>query len=101
MSPVRVRGACLGAGSVRKGKWRTRRDSNSRPLPATRDVAYLIHLRLVDEKEGRLRLTTLGRERYHGLPNDAAMSDAKDEAAVVLRRHLLRVSTGAPFGTGR
>jgi hypothetical protein len=57
-------------------------------LPA-RDVAYLILLRLVDEKEGQLRLTALGRERYHGLPNDAAMSDAKDEAAAVLRRHLL------------
>jgi hypothetical protein len=57
-------------------------------LPA-RDVAYLIHLRLVDEKEGRLKLTALGRERYHALPNDAAMSDVKDEAAAVLRRHLL------------
>jgi hypothetical protein len=57
-------------------------------LPA-RDVAYLIHLRLVDEKEGRLKLTALGRERYHGLPNDAAMSDVKDEAAAVLRRHIL------------
>jgi hypothetical protein len=57
-------------------------------LPA-RDVAYLINLRLVDEKEGRLKLTTLGRERYHGLPNDTAMSDVKDEAAAVLRRHIL------------
>jgi hypothetical protein len=58
-------------------------------LPA-RDVTYLIHLRLVDEKEGRLKLTALGRERYHGLPNDAAMSDVKNEAAAaVLRRRLL------------
>ena len=59
--------------------------SDAKLLPA-----YLIHLRLIDEKEGRLRLTALGRERYHGLPNDAAMSDAKDEAAAVLRRHLVR-----------
>jgi hypothetical protein len=62
--------------------------SKANLLPA-RDVAYLIHLRLVDEKEGRLRLTVLGRERYQGLPNDAAMSDVKDEVAAVLRRHLL------------
>lgn len=62
--------------------------SEAKYLPA-RDVAYLILLRLVDEKEGQLRFTALGRERYHGLPNDAAMSDAKDEAAAVLRRHLL------------
>lgn len=62
--------------------------SEAKHLP-TRDVAYLIHLRLVDDKEGQLRLTALGRERYHGLPNDAAMSDAKDEAAAGLRRHLL------------
>jgi len=54
-----------------------------------RDVAYLIRLRLVDEKEGRLRLTALGRERYHRLPNDAAMSEVKDQAAAVLRRHLV------------
>jgi hypothetical protein len=63
--------------------------SDAKLLPA-QDVAYLIHLRLIDEKEGRLRLTALGRERYHGLPNDAARSDAKDEAAAVLRRHLLQ-----------
>jgi hypothetical protein len=62
--------------------------SEAKLLPA-RDVAYLIRLRLVDEKEGRLGLTALGRERYHGLPNDAAMSDANDEAAAVLRRRLL------------
>jgi hypothetical protein len=53
-------------------------------------VAYLIRLRLVDEKEGQLRLTALGRERYQRLANDAAMSEVKDEAAAVLRRHLLR-----------
>ena len=35
-------------------------------LPA-RDVAYLIHLCLVDENEGRLKLSDLGRERYRGL----------------------------------
>ena len=62
--------------------------SQAKLFPA-RDVAYLIRLRLVDEKEGRLRLTALGRERYQGLPNDAAMSKVKDEAAAVLRRYLL------------
>jgi hypothetical protein len=31
-----------------------------------RDVAYLIRLRLVDESDGRLKLTELGRERYQG-----------------------------------
>jgi hypothetical protein len=56
-------------------------------LPA-RDVTQLIRLRLVEEKEGRLRLTVLGRERYQGLPNDAAMLDVKDEVIAVLRRHL-------------
>jgi hypothetical protein len=57
---------------------------------SARDVAYLIRLRLVEEKEGRLRLTVLGRERYQGLPNDAAMLSVKDEAIAVLRRHLLQ-----------
>jgi hypothetical protein len=42
-------------------------------LPA-RDVAYLIRLRLVDENEGLLKLSNLGRERHQGLPNGAAMS---------------------------
>jgi hypothetical protein len=54
-----------------------------------RDVAYLIRLRLVDEKEGRLRLTALGRERFQRLANDAALSVVKDGAAAALRRHLL------------
>jgi hypothetical protein len=53
-----------------------------------RDVAYLIRLRLVDENEGRLKLSDLGRERYQGLSNGAAMSDVKDEVTAVLRRHL-------------
>jgi hypothetical protein len=33
-----------------------------------RDVAYLIHLCLVAENEGRLSLTDIGRERYRALP---------------------------------
>jgi hypothetical protein len=61
--------------------------SKAKLLPA-QDVAHLIRLRLVDEKEGRLRLTALGRERYRGLSNGAAMSDVKDEVTAVLRRHL-------------
>jgi hypothetical protein len=55
-----------------------------------RDVAYLIRLCLVDENEGRLRLTALGRKRCQGLPNGTALSDVKDEAAAVLRRNLLQ-----------
>ena len=58
-------------------------------LPA-RDVAYLIHLCLVDENEGRLKLSDLGRERYRGLPNGVAGSDVEDETGAVLRCHLLR-----------
>ena len=57
-------------------------------LPA-RDVAYFVRLRLVDENEGRLKLSDLGRERYQGLPNATALSKIKDEAADVLRRHIL------------
>ena len=41
--------------------------SHADVLPA-RDAAHLIQLRLVDEDEGRLNLTELGRERYQGLP---------------------------------
>jgi hypothetical protein len=54
--------------------------------PTARSLfAFLVQQR----DKARLKLTTLGRERYHGLPNDAAMSDVKDEAATVLRRHIL------------
>jgi hypothetical protein len=62
--------------------------SKAKLLPA-RDVAYLVRLRLVDENEGRLKLSDLGRERYQGLPNATALSKIKDEAADVLRRHIL------------
>jgi len=34
-------------------------------------------------------LTGIGRERYQGLPNGAAVSDVEDEAAAVLKRYLL------------
>jgi hypothetical protein len=63
--------------------------SKSKLLRA-QDVAYLIHLRLVEEEDGRLRLSAAGRERYQGLPNDAAMLEVKDEAAAHLRRQLLK-----------
>lgn len=63
--------------------------SKSRHLPG-RDVDYLIRLGLVEQFEGRAKLTHLGRMRYQGMPNDAAMSDTKDEAAGALRRHILR-----------
>ena len=44
---------------------------------AARDVAYLIHLCLVDENQGRLKLTDLGRDRYQRLVNGVATSDAR------------------------
>ncbi len=59
------------------------------PVLAQRDVAYLVRLRLVDENEGRLKLSDLGRERYQGLPNGTALSKIQDEAADVLSRHIL------------
>jgi hypothetical protein len=52
-----------------------------------RDVAYLIRLHLVDESEGRLSLTALGRQRYEGLPRPAE-SPKEDPANAVLRSHL-------------
>jgi hypothetical protein len=54
---------------------------------AERDVAHLICLCLVDEKDGRLSLTALGRQRYGGLPR-AAGSRVEDEADAALRSHL-------------
>ena len=50
--------------------------SKAKHLPA-RDVAYLIRIHLVDENQGRLKLTDLGRERYQRLGNGAATSDAR------------------------
>ena len=50
--------------------------SKAKHLPA-RDVAYLIHIHLVDENQGRLKLTDLGRERYQGQGNGAARSGAR------------------------
>jgi hypothetical protein len=44
--------------------------SKAKHLPA-RDLAYLVRLRLVDENEGRVKLTDLGRERYQGRHLDA------------------------------
>jgi hypothetical protein len=63
--------------------------SKPKHLPG-RDVDYLTRLGLVEEIEGRVKLTHLGRMRYQGMPNDAAMSDTKDEAAATLRRHILQ-----------
>ena len=52
-----------------------------------RDVAHLIRLRLVDEDDGSLSVTALGRERYQGLPRVAGAAH-EDEAGAVLRFHL-------------
>jgi hypothetical protein len=38
-------------------------------------------------------LTGIGRERYQGLPNGAAVSDVEDQAAAVLKRHPLHLAT--------
>jgi hypothetical protein len=49
----------------------------------------LIRLCLIDEKDGRLSLTALGRQRYQALPRPAARSAAgEDEVDAVLRFHL-------------
>jgi len=62
--------------------------SKAKLLPA-RDVAHLIRLCLIDEKDGRLSLTALGRQRYQGLPRPAARSPyVEDDADAVLRSHL-------------
>ena len=62
--------------------------SKAKLLPA-RDVAHLIRLCLIDEKDGRLSLTALGRQRYQGLPRPAAWSPhGEDEVDAVLRSHL-------------
>ena len=50
--------------------------SKAKHLPA-RDVTYLIYIRLVDENQGQLKLTDLGRERYRGQGNGAARSGAR------------------------
>ena len=60
--------------------------SKAKRLPA-RDVAHLICLCVVDEKDGRLSLTPLGRRRYDGLPRPAG-SLVEDEADAALRSHL-------------
>ena len=57
-------------------------------LLRARDVAHLIRLGLIDEKNGRLSFTTLGRQRYQGLPKPAAESLGEDEADAVLRFQL-------------
>ena len=62
--------------------------SKAELLPA-RDVAHLISLRLVDEKDGRLSLTGLGRQRYEGLPRPEG-SHVEDKTDAVLRSHLRR-----------
>jgi hypothetical protein len=62
--------------------------SKAKLLPA-RDVDHLIRLCLIDEVDGRLSLTALGRQRYQALPRPAARSaprEDKDDA--VLRFHL-------------
>ena len=61
-------------------------------LPA-RDVAYLVRLRLVDEDDGRLSLTALGRERYQGLPRPAE-SPHQDAPETALRSHLRQARDG-------
>jgi hypothetical protein len=64
--------------------------SQAKQLP-THDVDYLVRLRLVDDDEGRLKLTDLGRERYQALPRPAAISDVTntDETVTVLRHLIL------------
>jgi hypothetical protein len=53
------------------------------------NLAYLIRLHLVDENEGQLGLTDLGRERYQRLSKAAAVSTDTYRGATVLRRLIL------------
>jgi hypothetical protein len=56
-------------------------------LLSARDVAYLVRLGLVDEGDGRLSLTALGRQRYEAMPRPVDPSQ-KDEAKALLRSRL-------------
>jgi hypothetical protein len=64
--------------------------SKASQLPL-RGVAYLIRLCLVADKEGRLSLTDIGRERYRALPKAAGMTAVADEgqAAAVVANYVL------------
>ena len=64
--------------------------SKASQLPL-RDVAYLIPLCLVADKEGRLSLTDIGRKRYRALPKAAGMTAVADEgqAAAVVANYVL------------
>jgi hypothetical protein len=63
--------------------------SESKLLPA-RDLAYLLRLSLIEENDGRLSLTALGRQRYQGLPRPDAEPPphAENETDSVLRSRL-------------
>ena len=63
--------------------------STAKDLPV-RDIAYLIRLALVEDKEGRLTLTDLGQQRYRALPRAAGMADVTDisEFAAALARQI-------------
>jgi hypothetical protein len=56
------------------------------------DLARLIHLHLVEEFDGRLSLTELGRQRYRLLPKAPDMAGVADtrEFVAVLKRRLRR-----------
>jgi hypothetical protein len=62
--------------------------SKAKHLPA-RDVAHLIRLCLVEEKDGRLMLTDIGHQRYQTLPRAAGMKavETTDEVAAVVAHH--------------
>jgi hypothetical protein len=63
--------------------------STAKDLPA-RDVAYLVRLSLVEDKDGSLTLTDLGRRRYRALPKGASMADVTDvnDFAAILQRQI-------------
>ncbi len=54
------------------------------------DLTRLIHLLLVEEIDGRLTLSDLGRQRYQQLPKASDMEDLADtrEFVAVLKRSL-------------
>jgi hypothetical protein len=65
--------------------------SKANDLPA-HDVAHLIRLRLVEEREAQLTLTGIGRQRYQALPKAAGAAGItnEDDAVTALRHHLLK-----------
>jgi hypothetical protein len=62
--------------------------SKAKPLRDS-DAAHFVRLRLVDDDDGRLSMTALGRQLYQGLPRPAKLPH-EGESDAVLRANLQR-----------